>query len=191
MKLILIKHSLPEIDPDVPANQWLLSSEGRGLCANLAIQLSGYEIDSVISSTEPKAVETGEMLAHSLGKPFRRVDGLHEHDRGDVGYLHRAEDFNRAVHSLFDKPAELVFGRETADVAHQRFSDAIDSVLETYEGRGLAVVAHGTVISLYVARKTGADPFTMWKRLDTPSYIVIDLPEFQIVKVVGSVEKLA
>ena len=60
-----------------------------------------------------------------------------------------------------------------------------------YEGRNLAVVAHGTVISLYVARKTGADPFTLWKRLDTPSYIVIDLPEFQIVKVVGSVEKPA
>ncbi len=190
MKLILIKHSLPEIDPDVPANQWPLSSEGRGLCASLAIQLSGYEIDSVISSTEPKAVETGEMLAHSLGRPFRRVEGLHEQDRSDVGYIHDAEYLNRAVHSLFDKPAELVFGRETADVAHQRFSDAIDSVLEVFEGRCLAIVAHGTVISLYVARKTGADPFTMWKRLDTPSFVVFDLPGYQLVKVVDSVRKL-
>lgn len=191
MKLILIKHSQPEIDPGVPANQWKLSSEGRELCKCLAKKLSGYEIDSVISSTEPKAVETGEMLAHSFGRPFRRVDGLHEHDRSDVAYLHDAEDFNRAVHSLFDKPAEPVFGRETADMAHQRFSDAIDSVLEAYEGRGLAVVAHGTVISLYVARKTGADPFTLWKRLETPSFVVMDLPGYQLVEVVGSVEKLA
>ena len=76
-------------------------------------------------------------------------------------------------------------------MAHQRFSDAIDSVLEVYEGRCLAIVAHGTVISLYVAHKTDADPLTLWKRLDTPSYIVIDLPEFQIVEVVSSVEKPA
>ena len=170
MKLILIRHSLPEVDTGVPANMWRLSCEGRRLCMSLARQLSRRAIDSVISSTEPKAVETGEMLAHSLGKPFRSVEGLHEHDRSDVGYFHDVEAFDEAVQSLFERPSEPVFGRETADEAHQRFSDTLEDSIRTFEGRSLAVVAHGTAISLYVARMTGADPLRI---MEAPEYALV------------------
>ncbi|MCH7654279.1 MAG: histidine phosphatase family protein, partial [Chloroflexi bacterium] len=187
MKLILVKHSSPEIDPDAPANRWKLSSEGRLLCASLADRLAGHAVDSVISSTEPKAVETGELIAQTLRRPFQRVEGLHEHDRNDVEYFHDSVDFDNAVHSLFDNPNELVFGRETADEARQRFSGALDSFLRAYEGHSLAVVAHGTVISLFAAGKTGTDPYALWKRLNTPSYVVLTLPELQLIEVVDSV----
>ncbi len=187
MKLFLVKHSLPEIDPGVSANKWKLSSEGRRLCVSLAGQLSGHALDLVISSTEPKAVETGKILARALRKPLYHIEGLHEHDRSDVGYFHDGEDFDNAVHSLFEKPNELVFGRETADEAHQRFSGALEGSLGGFDGRNLAVVAHGTVISLYVARMTGVDPYALWQRLKSPSYVVIALPELKLVKVVDSV----
>ena len=190
MKLILVKHSSPEIDPDLPANRWKLSSEGRLLCASLADRLAGHAVDSVISSTEPKAVETGELIAHTLRRPFHRIEGLHEHDRSDVGYFHDSEDFDNAVHSLFDNPSELVFGRETADEAHQRFSEALESFLRGYEGRNLAVVAHGTVISLFAARNAGADPYALRKRLSTPSYVVITLPELQLIEVMDCVGEI-
>ncbi len=189
MKLILVKHSSPEIDPDVPSNRWKLSSEGRRLCASLADRLSSHAVDSVISSTEPKAVETGELLAQTLRKPFQRVEGLHEHDRSDVGYFHNSEKFDEAVQSLFEKPHEPVFGAETADDARQRFSGALEGFLRGYEGRNLAVVAHGTVISLFVARNTGAGPYALWKRLKTPSYVVMALPEYRLIEVVESVVK--
>ena len=35
-KLILVKHSLPVIDPEKPAHQWKLSPEGKKRCIPLA-----------------------------------------------------------------------------------------------------------------------------------------------------------
>ena len=55
------------------------------------------------------------------------------------------------------------------------------------QSQRLTVVAHGTVISLYVAPKVGSDPYALWKRLNTPSYVVMTLPDFQLVDVVESV----
>ena len=57
MKLILVRHSSPEIDPDVPANRWRLSNEGRLLCASLADWLAGHAVDSVIEIVD-SAVKT-------------------------------------------------------------------------------------------------------------------------------------
>ncbi len=69
-----------------------------------------------------------------------------------------------------------------------RPTEGSQSPLRAFQGhskaRSLAVVAHGTVISLYVARKTGADPYALWKRLNTPSYVVMTLPELQLIEVV-------
>ncbi|MCH7625614.1 MAG: histidine phosphatase family protein [Chloroflexi bacterium] len=95
---------------------------------------------------------------------------MHEHDRNDVEYFHDSVDFDNAVHSLFDNPNELVFGRETADEAHQRFSGALDSFLRAYEGHSLAVVAHGTVISLFYSQKDGHRPL---RAMEAPEYAFV------------------
>lgn len=42
---ILIKHSVPSIDPGVPPNTWGLSGEGRRRCATLAARLRPYGPD--------------------------------------------------------------------------------------------------------------------------------------------------
>jgi hypothetical protein len=48
----------------------------------------------------------------------------------------------------------------------------------------VVVVAHGTVISLYVAGRTGAPPFGLWKRLGLPSFVVVTVPDGRVVSVV-------
>ena len=115
MKLILVKHSLPEIDPGLSANRWKLSSEGRRLCLSQADQPSNHTVDSVISGTEPKAVETGKILARALGRPFHHIEGLHEHDGSDVGYFHDGEDFDKAVYSPFENPSEPALSAVRSD----------------------------------------------------------------------------
>ncbi len=41
-RLILVKHSLPEIVPALPANEWRLSEGGRPRCRVLAERLAAY-----------------------------------------------------------------------------------------------------------------------------------------------------
>jgi len=185
-KLILIKHSLPEMVPGLPANRWHLAEAGRLRCKALAEQVAPYRPDVIVASTEPKAAETAELLAGALQKPWHVAAGLHEHERGDVGWIDR-EHFEAQVAEFFKRPGALVFGSETADQAHERFAAAIAAVTAQYPARSLAVVTHGTVISLFVARSAGVEPFPLWSRLGLPSFVVLSLPKLELVSVVEHV----
>jgi broad specificity phosphatase PhoE len=85
--------------------------------------------------------------------------------------------FQASVKRFFAAPEKLVFGREAARQAQQRFSTAIQSLLETYSDQTLAVVAHGTVITLFVAQTNSIEPFEFWKVLTLPSIVLLSLPE--------------
>jgi broad specificity phosphatase PhoE len=181
--LILIKHSLPEMVPGLPANRWHLAEAGRLRCQALAEQVAPYRPSVIVASVEPKAAETAELLATALHKPWHIADGLHEHERSGVGWIDR-EHFEAQVAEFFKRPGALVFGSETADQAHARFAAAIAALTAQYPARSLAVVAHGTVISLFVARSAGVEPFPLWSRLDLPSFVVLSLPEVALESVV-------
>lgn len=100
-------------------------------CNALADQLAAYHPDAVVSSVEPKAIETAQIVAKRLNIPFETVEGLHEHDRTNVE-LKSAEKFEASVVDFFAKPRESVFGNETADEAHSRFASAMARVIEKY-----------------------------------------------------------
>ena len=101
--LILVKHSLPIILESVPARQWTLSEEGRERARELAGKLLEYQPEIIVSSVEPKARETAEVLAENLGLEFRLFEGLHEHDRSQSAYRSKAE-FQNLVREFFEKP---------------------------------------------------------------------------------------
>ena len=107
--LILVKHALPEIVEILPAREWKLSDEGRIRAQELAERLSKYQPDVIVSSSEPKAKETAEIVAGRNNLELQIVDGLYEHDRSNTPYL-SGEEFQAAIHDFFEKPAVLVFG---------------------------------------------------------------------------------
>ena len=180
-QLILVKHSLPEIVENIPAREWHLSQEGRARADRLAEKLMAYEPEVLISSDEPKAIETAEILSRKLQLPHSVFENLHEHERSKAGYLTRNE-FENAVREFFAKPDALAFGGETANQAHERFSTAIFSVLHTYPEKTIILVSHGTVVSLWVSRLIGTSPFELWKELGLPSFVVLDMDANTIVE---------
>jgi 2,3-bisphosphoglycerate-dependent phosphoglycerate mutase len=185
--LILVKHSLPAIDPAKPAATWPLSDEGRRRCGPLAARLAPYQLSAVVASEEPKAAETAALVAARLGLPLETVPGLHEHLRTNVGWLGAAA-FEDAVARCFARPDELVFGQETANQARDRFMAAIGRVLERHPAGSVAVVAHGTVISLFVAARAGLDPFALWRRLGLPAVVVLSRPDLALLTVVEKID---
>jgi broad specificity phosphatase PhoE len=185
--LLLVKHSLPEIQKKVTASQWHLSMEGRQHCLLLAEELALYAADRLVCSQEPKAVETAEIVGDQLGIPVEVVPGLHEHERRKVPFLSRQE-FEVGAAKFFANSGELVFGEETAEQALERFSGSIMTVLAQHKGRNLAVISHGTVITLFVAQTNRIEPFSFWKSLGLPSLVVLKLPGMELESVV---EKIA
>jgi broad specificity phosphatase PhoE len=157
--LLLVRHSVPTPDPSVPSEEWRLSGEGRSLCGPLAIQVGAHEPRRLLTSPEPKALETAELIAPVLGLDVEIEDGLRETAR-EQNVLHER------IRQLFAKPDEVVFGEESARAALARFSWVVEGVEEQ-----AAFVTHGTVMSLYVA---GSDPdggFEYWKTLGMPHVV--------------------
>jgi broad specificity phosphatase PhoE len=185
--LILVRHSLPTIDPRTPAPEWRLSDEGRQRCERLAAELALFRPEVVVSSREPKAVETGQIVAHHLGLPCEVAPGLHEHDRRHVAPFEDVDQFQEAVASLFERPHDLVFGAETAQQALGRFAHAVEVALARHSPRNVAIVSHGTVMTLFVARATGLAPFPFWQSLGLPAFVVLSHPALELQAVVGRV----
>lgn len=181
--LILVKHSLPEIVEHAPASAWRLSEEGQRRCYILADRLAPYAPGVLVTSAEPKAIETARIVGARLAKTVLVAAGLHEHDRTGVGYLGK-DVFEATVARFFAHPDELVLGRETAEQAHRRFAQAVEGIIAAHAAGNLAIFAHGTVISLFVANAAGVAPFGLWQRLGLPSFVVLTLPELQLVEIV-------
>ena len=176
--LALIRHAAAQIEPDLPAAEWRLSANGRALTRQLAPQLIPWRLNRIITSVEPKAVETGQILAEELGLPRQTAVNLHEHDRQGTPYFARHEDFVAAVTRFFTHPDELVLGRETAVQARDRFVTAVNRLLTAHPQENLAIVAHGTVITLYICHaNSGIDPVTFWQKLTTPAVLILSLPD--------------
>ena len=179
--LILAKHSLPKIEKNRPANQWELSDTGRVLAKKLAVQLNEFQPELIISSVEPKAKQTAEIIAAEHNLELQLIEGLHEHDRSSVGYLH-GDQFQAAVREFFEKPGMLVFGSETADACHARFHHAVHSILDQNLDKTVVMVTHGTVISLFVSRLTGMSDWSLWNDLALPSFIVVNVQTAMLIE---------
>ena len=146
-----------------------MRAAGRGMRA--------YQPGIVISSLEPKADETGELVAGQLALPFEAIEGLHEHDRSNVPHM-PSREFISLMELFFRRPAERVLGRETADEALRRFEAAVGRVLADHADESVAVVSHGTVIALFVAKRAGGKAFDLWRQMGLPSFRVLGLPDY-------------
>lgn len=178
-----MKHSEPILEPDVAPNLWCLSERGRAGSVLLGERLGRYGPGIVVSSEEPKAVETAEIVAGRLGIGCRVYPGLHEHDRTGVPFLDD-EKFWLVARTFFERPDELVWGGETARQAGSRFEEAVRKVLDEREEEVVTVVAHGTVISLLVARYEDLDPYALWRGLGRPSFCVLSAEDFQLREII-------
>jgi 2,3-bisphosphoglycerate-dependent phosphoglycerate mutase len=183
-RLYLIKHSLPEKRPERPSKEWVLGAEGRALAKRLGERLAGAGIARVVTSTEPKAHDTGLVMAGALGDvPVSVADGLHEQERVTAPFCATEAEYVAAIVQLFARPGERVFGEESADEAHARFAAALGRVVAESDAP-LAVVSHGTVMSLFIARHNRLDVFPLWKSLGLPSCAVLSLPELAMLDLV-------
>ena len=176
-----MRHSEVVQQPGVPSNEWRLSENGRTLAAQLAPQLRPYSPTRIITSEEPKAVETGQIVAAELGLPWHTASGLHEHARHNVPYFATREEFETAVARFFAHPNQLVFGNETATQALMRMETAVTAQHAAYPHDTLILVTHGTVLTLYFCHHTPhLDPFTFWRNLTLPWWVICEQSEASI-----------
>ena len=175
-KLILIKHSKPEQIEGKTSHDWPLSEEGRRRCATHADLVRPHAPQTIITSQEPKAVQTGEILAEALKIPVTSAPDLHEHDRSNVPVM-QTRDFISAMAHFFQNPHDLVLGLESADDALHRIAHAIESTMDSNPTGNVAIITHGTVLALFLNTKKNKTAFDWWRSMGLPSFVVMSWPD--------------
>jgi broad specificity phosphatase PhoE len=185
-KLILIKHSYPDIDPNVLWHEWKLSVEGRRRCEPLADIVAEYGPRTIYTSSEKKAIETSEIVGARFGVPICQIAELRENDRTGLGII-PLDQIEPLFSDFFARPDHVVVGNETACAARDRFSNAVEKIVEAQQDGNVVLVAHGTVITLFVAAHNDVDPFMFWRQLGLPSVVTLALPEYRMLDVIARV----
>lgn len=172
MRLHLVRHGPPRIDPQTPPHQWQLDGEAHD--AVLALASSGVLPDDVpwFSSDEPKAVQTAELLADELSseQDVEQVPGFRE-QRRPAGWI---DDYAVRVHRSLVREAEPSSdGWETSAETRERVTGAVREALGADDEAVL--VGHGTAWTLLVSELTGAPvDLVAWERMSLPDHCVVE-----------------
>ncbi len=180
-KLLLVRHAQSQITPGVEPARWPLTDAGRAAAAEFAGELAPHDPRLVVTSLEPKAAETGKLIARQLGIPLQEASGLHEQARAAFDRPLTEAAFNALVKRVLAEPDWTGFGLETGRAALSRFEAALFAVLKESPAGSLAVVTHGTVMALFVSKYNPIDVGEFWGRLRMPALAVLRLPGFELL----------
>lgn len=171
-RLVLVRHAAGLPDAGLPRDRWRLSGHGASAASRLAALLAPLGPTVVVTSTDLVAQATGAIVAEELDVPSSAAADLHEHERTSSGYLTTLE---AAVEGVLRHPELPSFGLETGAQARDRFAAAVAAILAEHADGVPVVVAHGTVIALYVASADPTvDPVDLWRRLGEGGYVVLE-----------------
>jgi broad specificity phosphatase PhoE len=176
--VLLVKHAQPEMNASAPPREWVVGARGEEQSRDLARRLRPYVPISIVSSPEPKAMQTARIVAGELGVHFQTLDGLEELDRPSLPIVSR-DEHHRLNAPIFETRSVPVLGRESADAALRRFNAALARAFTlTATSQPLVVITHGTVISLFVEQQTGRDAFEVWKSLECGEFVTLEVADW-------------
>lgn len=176
-KLLLIKHSEPVVDLESPPSKWVLSDRGKQRAGLLAAYLADRGIDVLYSSSEVKTVQTAEIVGVATGLPVNVVHDLREHERENTPIV-GDEEWRSTVIDAIQRQDAHIYGSEPVSAARIRFGMAVERLVKPVGNheKAVAVVAHGTVISTFVAELLEIDPVPIWESLGVAGLIEIEWP---------------
>jgi broad specificity phosphatase PhoE len=128
---------------------WHLDDDGLDAAGRLADRLEvAPRPGALVTSTEPKAVETAEAIGQRWGTPVVGDDRLREVTRPwtGVGYRSVAHRYLRG---------ELPEGWEPHEEVAGRAADAVDDARAAAGGAPVVVVSHGLVLAVHLGACLG------------------------------------
>jgi broad specificity phosphatase PhoE len=163
-RLILVRHAMPAMRPEIPAEGWHLDERGREAAGALAAAIT--EPRYCVASDEPKALETLRELAadqHVIAEPgFREVSRPYRW----------SDDYHQRARAYID--GTCPDGWEPRAEVVARFDSA---VLRHAAAAGRRTLVIGLALTAWLASHCALEPTpsTFWACLTFPDVIDVDL----------------
>lgn len=151
-EFIVIRHALPDLDPQVPPDQWHLGDAGRAAARRLATILPTRPY--LVASEEPKAIETLDEAATDIAATTI-TEVFTEPDFGEVRRPHQwlEPDAHRHQVTAWLTGTPLPGWEPLTDVA-MRFEEAVERHAEVADHQATLVVGtHGMAFSAWLSAR--------------------------------------
>lgn len=145
-----------------------LSEEGVAAAQHVADLLTDHEIHVVTASTYTRAIQTVAEVAQRRNLTVIEFDELRERPIKGLDYKAPWEELLTAIERSFIDFDYALAGGETTRQAQARAIPIVQSLLEQYDGRNIAIGTHGnimTIIMNYFDREYG---FEFWSHTSKP-----------------------
>jgi broad specificity phosphatase PhoE len=165
-----VRHAMAVPEQSVHPTAWHLDDRGRADAARLAERLEvAPAIGALVTSTEPKALETAEAIGARWDALVVPDERLREASRPWIGPGYRA-----VVHRYLRD--ELPEGWEPHAEVAARVAAAVADAMTTAAGRPVVVVCHGLALVLHLGKRLGAafDRESFWSGLAFPDAWALD-----------------
>ena len=149
-EFIVIRHALPDLDPQVPPDQWHLDDAGRAAARRLATILPARPY--LVASEEPKAIETLDEAATDIAATTI-TEVFTDPDFGEVRRPHQwlEPDAHRHQVTAWLTGTPLPDWEPLTEVA-MRFENAIERHAEVAAHHATLVVGtHGMAMSAWLS----------------------------------------
>lgn len=150
MRLLLVRHgeSVCGVNGIVGGPRGCTGLTERGLAQARALrdrlEREGAQIDTILASTLPRAIQTAEIVAEPFGIEVERDASLCEFMPGDMDGM-KWEDWDR-----FDVVAEpdrpMSAGGECLNDFRARVASLVDGLAGTHNGRTVLAACHGGIV---------------------------------------------
>lgn len=165
-----VRHSMAVPEESVHPTDWHLDGHGLADATRLAARLEVTTgIGALVTSTEPKALETANAIGERWEVPAVADPRLREAIRPWIGPGYRA-----VVHRYLR--GELPEGWEPHAEVAARVAAAVADAIRAAEGRQVVVVSHGLALALHLGERLGAafDRESFWSGLTFPDAWALD-----------------
>lgn len=165
-----VRHAMAVQTDGVHPTEWHLDAAGRADAARLAARLEvAPAIGCLLSSSEPKAMETAEVIAERWGTEPVADAGLREVMRPWIGPGYRG-----IVHRYLR--GELPDGWEPHADVEARMAASLEVATDLAAGRSVVIVSHGLSLAVHLGHRLGRDfdRESFWSSLAFPDAWALD-----------------
>ena len=156
-----------------------LSERGQDDARKVADILKREQIEVVISSPYKRAIQTIEGLAGMIGVDIQIEEGFKERLLSDK-YI---DNFESAITKVWIDFSFSWEGGESNIIAQHRGVQALENVLQQYEGKNIVIGTHGNIMVLMMNYFDKSYDFTFWKQLEMPDIYKISFDQKQFIGV--------
>lgn len=187
MKIVLIRHSNTEVEPEKYNPLWRLSEKGIKNAEALASHSFVQDIDVLYTSNQLKALHTGIIVASQIGVFLKQHEDLTELTSLTNSWK---EDYEGFINDIYNCVIERYGDGESLAEATERFTIAVaDIVAKESEASTVGIVAHGNVLSLFASQYEDRTALQIHHAISMPDIAVLDWETKQFEVMFGNYDQ--